>query len=85
MINNPNGGIRANVVRALEKIAKPETLDILFNLAGDSDERVTREVIKSLISLRDKINNNEISLTPEYREKIQNILKDKSTPSEWIF
>jgi len=85
MINNPNVGIRANVVPALEKIAKPETLDILFNLAGDSDERVTREVIKSLISLKDKIDNNELSLVPKYREKIKNTLKDKSSPSEWIF
>jgi len=35
--------------------------------------------------LKDKIDNNELSLVPKYREKIKNTLKDKSSPSEWIF
>lgn len=84
MTKNSNPLMRANVIRALVDLAKPETLDIFLNLNKDPDERVRREFLKNAKKLLEKVNNYEIKIRADYKNKIEEILKKEKNKGEWI-
>jgi len=71
--------IRASIVKALEKIAVPESLDLLLELQNDKNLEVRREVLKSLKNLR----RNEAIPEP-YQQKIKSILEEELLNGDWV-
>jgi len=51
---DPDVRVRLETVKALEKIAKPESVGILISLLDDREDEVRRQVIASLTSLGDE-------------------------------
>lgn len=85
MVLNNDSSIRSNVVRALAKVGKPDTLEMFFMLSNDPDEKVKREIIRAAKSLDSQIKNNEISLSDEYKARINELIRKEYKTAEWIF
>lgn len=85
MAENPNPIIRSNAVYALAQLATPETIDILFGLNSDPDERVKGEVLKNLKILEEKVGNKDVSIDPVVEHKLKYLLASEKSKSEWIF
>jgi hypothetical protein len=84
MAANENALIRSNVVRALARIARPETIETLFRLFADADYRVRRETLKNLKQLRQRIVANEIVVPEELQVRITTLLDAEKRRGEWI-
>lgn len=84
MVKNENALVRSNVVYALAYIAKPETLDMLFDLFYDKDSRVKREVLKSIKQLYEKHSAGAVNLDKVALEKIRYLINEERTRGEWI-
>ncbi|MFN3550749.1 MAG: HEAT repeat domain-containing protein [Endomicrobiia bacterium] len=86
MIKSNDPLVRTNVVVALVEIATEKTFSMLFKLySTDEDVRVKREVLKYLIRVKNKIDNQEVSLPKEIEEKIIDIVKQEKSKGEWLF
>lgn len=85
MAGNPDGGIRANIVKGVVVICQPETLDILFSLLNDPDDRVKRETLKGLKILKKQIESGESALSDDYQKKVISLLQDEISSGNWIF
>jgi tetratricopeptide (TPR) repeat protein len=84
MATNENALIRANVVRALARVACPETVGLLLRLFEDEDYRVKREALKNLKQLRQRLAANEISVPEELHARIEALLDNEKRRGEWI-
>ena len=84
MAVNPNPLIRANVMLALARIGRPETVEMLLKLHGDADYRVKREALKNLKLLNQKITAQTLSLAPGISATISALLDDEKKKGEWI-
>ncbi len=85
MVNSQNSFVRMNIVAALAEIATNETVYFLMKLYNDSDIKVKREVLRQLAELKQKIQNNEVYLSEELKEKIITIVKQEKLKGEWLF
>ena len=85
MARSENPAIRTNIVQALANIAKPETFELLFELCGDTDPRVKREVLRNLKALTQKIAAGTISMDATIAEKVKYYLNKEKDRGEWIF
>ncbi|MCB4790595.1 MAG: HEAT repeat domain-containing protein [Elusimicrobia bacterium] len=83
--NDNNPLIRMNVIPVLDRIASDETVAILLKLYHDTDNRVQREVLKSLLELEKKIVNGEVKLQKDKVDQVNMILKNERSGGEWIF
>lgn len=84
MAANTNPMIRANVVQALARIARHETIEILFTLYNDTDARVKREVLKYFKQLLQKTTANAIILPAGLEDKIRAVLDEEKQKGDWI-
>src|SRR3989339_144956 len=84
MAVNPNPLIRANVMLALARIGRPETVEMLLKLHGDADYRVKREALKNLKLLNQKIAAQTLSLSPGISLKVSTLLEEEKKKGEWI-
>jgi tetratricopeptide (TPR) repeat protein len=84
MAANENPLIRANVIHALGRIAKPETIEMLFSLFADPDLRVRREVLKALKTLNQKILSRAVFIDPDIAHRIAAFIEQEKQRGEWI-
>ncbi|MDI6642227.1 MAG: HEAT repeat domain-containing protein [Elusimicrobiota bacterium] len=84
IVNSPDPALRVNVVKALMTIATLETLNMLFELNNDKDEKVKREVVKALKQLKVQFQEGKLSIE-EYKQKIVELLNEELKHGEWIF
>ena len=85
MVKSENPSIRTNIVQALANIARVETLEMLFDLYNDSDQRVKREVLRNLKSLNQKIATGALSLDAAIAAKVKLLINEEKDRGEWIF
>jgi len=85
MARNTNPLIRANVIQALARVASVQTMEILFELYNDTDQRVKREVLKQLKQLDKKSTERTVNLEQYLHERIKSILDEEKEKGEWIF
>jgi tetratricopeptide (TPR) repeat protein len=76
--------VRSNIVRALSRLAVPESIDLLFGLYADTDYGVKREVLKALKQLQQKISSNAVTLDPGVEQKIKTLISQEKAKGEWI-
>lgn len=85
MVQNPNPLIRANIVKSLAKFKDEKILNMLFSLIDDSDPRVKREVLRELKGLRLKIESGLLTPPEDCKKKIERLIEDEKSRTEWIF
>ncbi|MFH1369032.1 MAG: HEAT repeat domain-containing protein [Elusimicrobiota bacterium] len=85
MMTNENPLVRANVVLALSRISKSDTIELLLNLIEDKDDIVKREVIKNLKLIKRRVDAGTLEISETHKTRIQSLLDDELTKGEWIF
>ena len=85
MVKNEHPLIRTNVVSALARIARQESIELLLELYSDNDYRVKREVLKHMKLLQQRISAAALILKPGVGERIAAVLQEEKTKGEWIF
>jgi hypothetical protein len=86
MLKDENPLMRMNVIPALIEIGNEETFSILFSLYyNDPDVKVRGEVLRYFVRLKNKIEQGEVDLPENIKEKIIDIVRQEKAKGEWLF